>query len=81
MRELPGWFSTTRVALIAALVAALSLLWLAGEAHYRGCVAQAEARFPAIAVSAFTTRNTGPLKVAYNRERAVEVQGCHRHPF
>jgi len=69
------------LAVLAALVAAFSLLWSAGEAHYRGCVAKVEARFPALAVSAFTGKATGPLKVAYNKERAVAVGDCNRLPF
>jgi hypothetical protein len=62
-------------------VAALSLLWLATEAHYRGCVARVEARYPPIAVSSFSGQQTGPLKVAYDVERAAAIRGCDHVPW
>ena len=65
----------------AAVVGALALLWSAGEAHFRGCVAKVSARYPPIAVSAFSTDQTGPLKVAYDKERAEALKGCDRFPW
>jgi hypothetical protein len=65
----------------AAVVGALALLWGAGEAHFRGCVAEVSALYPPIAVSAFSTEQTGPLKVAYDKERAEALQGCSRFPW
>jgi len=65
----------------AAVVGALALLWGAGEAHFRGCVAKVSARYPPIAVSAFSTEQTGPLKVAYDKERAEALEGCGRFPW
>ena len=54
------------IAAAAFVVVALALLWGAGEAHFRGCVAETSARYPPIAVSAFSRQETGPLKVAYD---------------
>ena len=41
-------------------------------------IAKAEAKFPAVAVSAFTGRGTGPVKVSFVRERAAAVDDCGR---
>jgi hypothetical protein len=65
----------------AAVFAAVALLWLAGEAHFRGCVDEVSARYPPIAVSAFSREETGPLKVAYDAERAEALEGCSRMPW
>jgi hypothetical protein len=65
----------------ATVVIAVALLWLAGEAHFRGCVDEAAARYPPIAVSAFSGAQTGPLKVAYDRERAEALDGCSHMPW
>jgi hypothetical protein len=65
----------------ATVLIAVALLWLAGEAHFRGCVDEAAARYPPIAVSAFSGEQTGPLKVAYDRERAEALDGCSRTPW
>ena len=69
------------VAGVALAGGAVALLWSAGEAHYRGCVAEAAARYPPIAVSAFSGRQTGPLKVAYDEERASALDDCGRLPW
>jgi hypothetical protein len=74
----PLW---SAVAAIALVVAALSLLWGASETHFRGCVEEAAARYPPIAVSAFSGEQTGPLKVAYDRERAAALEDCGRAPW
>ena len=58
------------IAAIALAVGAIALLWSASEAHFRACVEEASARYPPIAVSAFSGEQTGPLKVAYDEERA-----------
>jgi hypothetical protein len=63
---------------LAAAIASVSLLWLAGEAHYRSCIAKAEARYPAVPVSAFTGRQTGPVKVSFVNERAKAISSCTR---
>jgi hypothetical protein len=69
------------VAAAALAVGAFALLWGAGEAHYRGCVEAAAARYPPIAVSAFSGAQTGPLKVAYDKQRASAVSNCGRMPW
>jgi hypothetical protein len=69
------------VAAIALAVGALALLWTASEAHFRGCVDEAAARYPPIAVSAFSGEQTGPLKVAYDQERADALDSCSRAPW
>jgi len=61
---------------MSAIIAALALLWIAGEAHFRGCVEEVSARYPPIAVSAFSREQTGPLKVAYDSERAEALGTC-----
>jgi hypothetical protein len=65
----------------ATVIIAVALLWLAGEAHFRGCVDEAAARYPPIAVSAFSGEQTGPLKVAYDRERAGALDECSHTPW
>jgi hypothetical protein len=65
----------------ATVIIAVALLWLAGEAHFRGCVDEAAARYPPIAVSAFSGKQTGPLKVAYDRERADALDDCSHTPW
>jgi hypothetical protein len=69
------------VAAGATVLIAVALLWLAGEAHYRGCVDHVSARYPPIAVSAFSTQETGPLKVAYDAERTQALEDCSRVPW
>jgi hypothetical protein len=69
------------VAAIALAVGAAALLWSAAESHFRGCVVEAAARYPPIAVSAFSGEQTGPLKVAYDKERASALDGCSRAPW
>ena len=46
--------------------------------RYRSCIARAVAQYPAIPVSAFTGRVTGPLKVSYASERAAALDDCGR---
>jgi len=65
----------------ATVVIAVALLWLASEAHFRGCVDEVAARYPPIAVSAFSGEQTGPLKVAYDRERAEALDDCGHAPW
>ena len=72
----PTW--PTAVIAVAAVIVALCALLLVGESRYRGCIARAEAEFPAIPVSAFTGEATGPLKVSYVNERAQALDDCGR---
>lgn len=69
------------VAAAALSVGAFALLWAAGEAHFRGCVEEVSARYPPVAVSAFSGEQTGPLKVAYDQERAEALDSCSRAPW
>lgn len=65
---------------IAVAAIALAVVWMAGESHYRSCVAKAEAEFPAAPVSAFAdgTSDVGPLKLSFVEERAAAVDDCPR---
>lgn len=63
---------------IAALVVAACAVLLVGESRYRSCIARAEAQYPAVPVSAFTGRATGPLKVSFVTERARALDDCGR---
>ena len=67
------------VAIVAAVaIVVLSVLWMAAESHYRSCIARANAKFPAVAVSAFNGKVTGPLRVSFVTERQKAVDDCHR---
>jgi hypothetical protein len=64
---------------LAGLLLALLLgLLFYGEARYRSCIARAEAEFPAVPVSSFNQRATGPLKVSFVEERARALGQCGR---
>ena len=71
-----------RIALFAmALLITAAAVWGAMESHYRSCVASAEARFPAVPVSAMNGTETGPLKLSFLTERQEAVESCGRLPF
>ena len=71
-----------RLTLLAAVVLiTISAVWGAMESHYRSCVAAAEARFPAVPVSAVNGEQTGPLKLSFLTERQEAVEECGRLPF
>jgi hypothetical protein len=63
---------TRIVCIVIATLIALSLLWLATETHYRGCVEAATARTA-------TPRTDLPNNVFSDRKPAVD--GCSRLPF
>jgi hypothetical protein len=63
-------------AILAVALIVLSLLWIGSSMQKRACVEQAAATYPAVPVSAFSGRDTGPLKVSFVRERAEAVDGC-----
>jgi hypothetical protein len=78
---------TTRVATLAvaavvaicAIVGAIALWRSASASDERACIERAEARYPAVPVSAFVPRNrgdTGPLRVSFVSERAKAVAAC-----
>lgn len=66
---------------LGLLLVALALIWSASEARFSGCVEETAARYPPIAVSAFSGEQTGPLKVAYDQERAQALDECGRRPW
>ena len=72
-RARPAWPAIA----VLALVGLFGLLFY-GEARYRSCIAKAEAEFPAVAVSSFNSRATGPLKVSFVEERARALESCGR---
>ena len=77
LRDLTPVFAL--VACLAAVVAAVALCRLASETGERACIERANARFPAVPVSAFVTKDrtaTGPLKLSYIEERQKAVAGC-----
>ena len=63
-------------ALFAVALVVIALLWAANGLNAQACVDKAQAQYPAVPVSAFTGRETGPLKVSFTRERAEAVEGC-----
>ncbi len=67
------------VAVVSLALIAIALIWSASEAHYRGCVAQVNTRYPAVPVSAYLGDRTavGPLKLSFFRERRKALQDCH----
>ena len=48
-------------AIIAAVLVVIALLWTASEMHYRGCVEKASSQLPAVPVSEFTGKQSGPV--------------------
>ena len=70
---------TATVLCLAAVITAVSAWRLASETSERACIERAEAKYPAIPVSAFVTRSradVGPLKVSYVRERTRAIDDC-----
>jgi len=65
-------------AAVAVTLVVVSVVVLALESRYRSCVAAAEAKYPAVPVSAFNTRSTGPVKVSFVEERQRAVDDCNR---
>jgi hypothetical protein len=62
----------------AAVVVAICAVLLVGESRYRSCIARAEARYPAVPVSAFTGRAPGPLMVSLVTARGRALHDCGR---
>jgi hypothetical protein len=69
-----AWIATA----VGLVLVVLSVVTLALESRYRSCVAAAEARYPAVAVSAFNSRTTGPVKLSFVNERQDAVDDCGR---
>ena len=66
---------------LSSLLAALSIFWIASETHYGQCVAAQVGKYPAIGVSAFNTKSTGPIKLAYDTERRKAITDCKHFLF
>ena len=66
------------VFVILGIVSTVALWRLADETGRRACIEAAQAKYPAVAVSAFERNRsaTGPLKVSSPRERAAAVDDC-----
>jgi hypothetical protein len=66
------------LAVVSLLLAGIGLIWLADEAHYRGCIARVNATYPAVPVSAFAGSKTatGPVKVSFVNERTKALKDC-----
>jgi hypothetical protein len=65
-------------AILAVALLVVSAILALGELRYQTCIQKAEAEFPAVPVSAFSGRATGPVKVSFVKERADAVNGCGR---
>ncbi len=63
---------------IGAALVVIAIVVMALESRYRSCLAAAEAKYPAVPVSAFTGRTTGPIKVSYVEQRQRAVDDCGR---
>jgi hypothetical protein len=61
---------------LCAAVLALSGILAVREVGKQTCIEKAEARFPAVPVSAFSGRQTGPVKVSFIEERQEAVEDC-----
>ena len=74
MRKALGGIGAT-----AVVLAALALLWIAGEQHYAGCVQAAEARWPVLEqpTGGFFDDEGGEARV----RRARAIDECSRLPF
>jgi hypothetical protein len=68
----------TLAAVLVGLIAAIALWKQASAVNERACIEAAEAKYPAVAVSAFArnTSATGPLKISFIRERTRAVNAC-----
>lgn len=66
----------TAVVAVALIAIAVALFSLASQVKYGNCVAAQTAKYPPIGVSAFNTKTTGPIKVAYDAERRKAVNAC-----
>lgn len=66
----------TGLVALALIGIAVALFSLSSQVKYGNCVAAQSAKYPAIGVSAFNTKATGPIKVAYDAERRKAVEAC-----
>ena len=69
----------TLVIAIASIVIAIALWRNADATNERACIEAASAKFPAVGVSAFVTRDrreTGPIKLSFVTDRQRAVDRC-----
>ena len=64
--------------MIAVVLLVIAAILAVGEMRYQTCIQKADEKFPAVPVSAFNGRATGPVKVSFVKERAAAVDGCGR---
>jgi len=64
------------VLLTCAALLALSAILALGRVAEQTCLAKAQAKYPAVPVSAFSGRQTGPVKVSFIEERQEAVDDC-----
>ena len=67
------------VVAVVGIVIAVAVWKIAGETSDRTCIEAAQARYPAVSVSAFVTRSraaSGPLKLSFVKERQKAVDAC-----
>lgn len=69
----PGTIVTAVIA-VALIAIAVALFSLASAVKAGNCIAEQSAKYPAIGVSAFNTKTTGPIKVAYDAERRKAIE-------
>jgi hypothetical protein len=78
-RLAPVLTALTAALFLVGLIIAIGVWRLAGETSERACIEAAQARYPAVSVSAFVTRDrsaSGPLKLSFVRERQRAVAEC-----
>lgn len=64
---------------LIGLFLAIGVWRLGSQTSERACIEAAQARYPAVSVSAFVTRDrsaSGPLKLSFVRERQRAVAEC-----
>lgn len=58
---------------LALVGIAVALFSVSSQMKAGNCIAEQSAKYPAIGVSAFNTKTTGPIKVAYDAERRQAI--------
>ena len=69
----------TLLGCLAAIAIAVALFQLSSATDRQACIEKAEAKFPALPVTAFLTRDrasVGPLKVSFVKERTAAADKC-----
>jgi hypothetical protein len=66
---------------VACVLLGAPLAWIAGEAHYQGCVAGAVAVTQDVRPAPSISDQIGGVAAPNNRKRIDAVKGCSRLPF